>query len=448
MLSCAWGGFSPGAAGSACPALPPTPPPHPPSPVAHLDAGRGAEAAGNSGGPPQAQGSAATHGWCCRAGAVPHSAIPWLIIPSSPLQCISARGRVVQLLSTARSARTPASLQRPPVQVGRKPLPCPVGGAGSGALQHYRVLCSKGSPAAARQGPGTACLTSPPPPAGSDACRRDGLPGKLRERGRVLPFHPALLPVTYISCCQMEGGERSIASLPAPLLLGERFPGGAGRCCQVPALPSPPPPCPALLCFHSPTRILNEGKSLSSPRGKKTSPQPCGSPRIPPVALSRGAEPPPALPKRTPKPKPTLPVLTSWSGGNRRDQPRAGGFCGAGGHSSSPRIEASWHRRAPQCGKGSRARGVLAPRRPWVAEGHVLATSFSGGSTAVMINLHRSVPRSVFLLVSNAGKCSSPARHPHTLPCPRARGKSHPDACNGGRVWGGGVSRGGWCGGN
>lgn len=249
LLSCAWGGFSPGAAGSACPALPPTPPPHPPSPVAHLDAGRGAEAAGNSGGPPQAQGSAATHGRCCRAGAVPHSAIPWLIIPSSPLQCISARGRVVQLLSTARSARTPASLQRPPVQVGRKPLPCPVGGAGSGALQHYRVLCSKGSPAAARQGPGTACLTSPPPPAGSDACRRDGLPGKLRERGRVLPFHPALLPVTYISCCQMEGGERSIASLPAPLLLGERFPGGAGRCCQVPALPSPPPTVLSLAVF-------------------------------------------------------------------------------------------------------------------------------------------------------------------------------------------------------
>lgn len=82
----------------------------------------------------------------------------------SPLQHILAWGCVVQLLSTAHSARIPASLQHPSMQVGREPLLCCIGGAGIGALQHYRVLCSKGSSAAACQGLGTACLGSPPPP--------------------------------------------------------------------------------------------------------------------------------------------------------------------------------------------------------------------------------------------------------------------------------------------
>lgn len=66
LFSCA-GGFSPGAVGRGL-CLPS--PPHPPSPVAQLDARRGAEAAGNTGGPLQAQDGAATRGWCCRTGDV------------------------------------------------------------------------------------------------------------------------------------------------------------------------------------------------------------------------------------------------------------------------------------------------------------------------------------------------------------------------------------------
>lgn len=274
----------------------------------------------------------------------------------------------------------------------------------------------------------------PPPPAGSDACWRDGLPGKLRERGCVLPFHPVLLPVT-LHLLLPDGGWGAEHRVPA----GASAPGGAltRRGWALPSGPSiatPPPQCSAVLCFHSPTRILNAKEKSELSRGKKNHPNPAAAPGFPPCGTESWG-------RATPSPAQTqthsaCPHIAVW-GQPGGAAPGWGASVGQG-QSSLPLIRALWHRRAPQCGKGSRAWCVLAPCCPWVAEGHVLITSFSGGSTAVMINLRRSVLQSVFLSVSNAGKCSSPACHPHTLPCPRTQGKSHPDACNG--RGGGGVS--------
>lgn len=89
--------------------------------------------------------------------------------------------------------------------------------------------------------------------------------GKRRERGRgthVLPFHPVLLPMTCISCCQLEGGERGRGgseSEASVLLLRLCSWGMISERGWAPPAASPGAAVPsqrlATRCFHGPTRI-------------------------------------------------------------------------------------------------------------------------------------------------------------------------------------------------
>lgn len=213
----------------------------------------------------------------------------------------------------------------PPVTAQNQPHPCCILGSercqrpcsryrGTSPSLHLTVR-SRGAagPWAGKFGVSSGGVTGPRlhlPRVGSRA-------GKRREWGRgthVLPFHPVLSPMTCISCCQLEGGERgwggseSEASVWLLRLCswGTNFREGLGAAGRISRRCRPLPALGHTVFPRSHPDPKMQGKGLSSPQEKQKrttkknpNPKPAAAPGFPwlPAALTHLAEPPLSLPK-------------------------------------------------------------------------------------------------------------------------------------------------------